>query len=49
MHVLDAPVNRWCSENTLLVGLIITACSSEQRLNQQGPHADNLTPGARPM
>jgi len=33
----------------LLIDLIITTCSSNQRQSKQRVHADNLTLGARPM
>ena len=41
--------NRRCSQNMLLMDLIITTCNSKQRQNQQRLHVNNLTPGARPM
>jgi len=41
--------NSWCSQNTLLIGLIITTCSSKQRQNQKRVHINYLTLGAKPM
>ena len=39
----------WCSQNMLLINLIIRTCGLKHRQNQQRVHVNNLTLGARPM